>query len=213
MAPTGPRPTTAAPGPSAGCPQGEYQRDVEKYLAQLGRFGPVRVDGAQSAADCKAIKKFQQRYGIRPAAGRAGPTTRDVARRLASTDTGACHAGSGTTFCVDLTHQTVWAMRDGRVVMSPTVVRTGMAGYATPAGTFTVNARSLREWSGPYEVWLPYWQHFAAGMGFHETTTYIHDAAIGSHGCVNVLPVDAQRLWQLGDVGTRVHLFGHRPGT
>jgi peptidoglycan hydrolase-like protein with peptidoglycan-binding domain len=208
-----PSPTLAAPGPSAGCPQGEYQRDVEKYLAELGGFGTVRVDGAQSEADCKAIKKFQERYGIRPAAGRAGPTTRDVARRLANTDTRTCQAGGGTTFCVDLTHQTVWVMRDGRAVMRPTVVRTGMAGYATPAGTFTVNAVNLHEWSTPYEVWLPYWQHFAHGMGFHETTTYIHDGAIGSHGCVNLLPKDARRLWELGGVDTDVHLFGRRPGT
>src|SRR5690606_13927438 len=60
-------PKSAAP---AGCPQGEHQRQVEAYLAQLGGFGTVTVDGVQSAADCAAIKKFQQRYGIRPAAGR-----------------------------------------------------------------------------------------------------------------------------------------------
>jgi hypothetical protein len=195
------------------CPEGEHQRDVEEYLDRLGGFGSVTVDGVQSAVDCKAIKKFQQRYGIRPAAGRAGPTTRDVARRLASTDTDKCEAGSETTFCVDLALQTVWAMRDGRVVMRPTVTRTGMAGFRTPAGTFTVNFRNVKEWSDPYEVWLPYWQHFTGGMGFHETTTYIHNSGIGSHGCVNLLPVDARRMWELGKVGTRVHLFGRRPGT
>jgi hypothetical protein len=173
----------------------------------------VTVDGLQSAADCNAIKKFQQRYGIRPAAGRAGPTTRDVARRLAETETAECEAGSGTTFCVNLTLQTVWAMRNGRVVMKPTVTRTGMPGYRTPAGTYAVDWRNAKEWSRPYEVWLPYWQHFTQGMGFHETTTYIHDAGIGSHGCVNLLPADARRMWELGESGTRVHLFGRRPGT
>jgi hypothetical protein len=220
-APAGPTPKTTttspdrtpAPSHSDGCPQGDYQRDVEEYLARLGGFGAVTVDGVQSPADCKAIKKFQQRYGIQPAAGRAGPTTRDVARRLANTDTGDCDAGAGTTFCVNLTLQTVWAMRDGRVVMEPTVTRTGMRGYPTPAGTFTIDWRNLKEWSNPYEVWLPYWQHFNQGMGFHETTTYIHDAGIGSHGCVNLLPVDARRMWDLGRAGAEVHLFGRRPGT
>jgi hypothetical protein len=205
--------TTASPRPYAGCPQGEYQREVETYLARLGRFGPVTVDGIQSAADCRAIKEFQRRYDIRPPAGRAGPVTRRVAQRLADTDTAKCRAGAGTTFCVDLSLQTVWAMRDGRVAMRPTVTRTGMAGYRTPTGRYTVNFRNLREWSDPYEVWMPYWQRFTGGMGFHETTTYIHNGAIGSHGCVNLLPGDARRLWELGRVGTRVHVFGRRPGT
>ncbi|MGW5556002.1 L,D-transpeptidase family protein [Micromonospora sp. NPDC003944] len=217
-----PKPTrTAAPTTTprsgaptvAGCPQGQHQRAVETYLARLGGFGAVTVDGRQSAADCAAIKKFQKRYGIRPVEGRAGPTTLDVAQRLATTDTARCEAGTGTTFCVDLTRQTVWALRGGKVIMGPTVTRTGMSGYRTPAGTYTVNYRNPKEWSDPYEVWLPYWQHFTQGMGFHETTTYLHDKSIGSHGCVNLLHADAVRMWELGKVGTRVVLIGRRPGT
>lgn len=209
-----PKPTrTASPKPASGCPQGERQREVETYLAKLGGFGRVVVDGRQSAEDCAAIKKFQRRYDIRPAHGRAGPTTADVARRLANTDTRKCKAGSGTTFCVDLTLQTVWAMRDGKVVFGPTVTRTGMPGYATPAGTYKINFRNVKEWSDPYEVWLPYWQRFVGGIGFHQTTTYLHNKSIGSHGCVNLLPGDARRLWELGKVGTRVHVMGRRPGT
>ncbi|WNM41480.1 L,D-transpeptidase family protein [Micromonospora halotolerans] len=207
--------TTPKPAPSrsTGCPQGEQQRAVETYLSRLGGFGTLTVDGKQSAADCTAIKKFQLRYGISPASGRAGPTTYDVAKRLASTDTARCRAGSGTTFCVDLTRQTVWAMRGGKVVMGPTVTRTGMSGYATPSGTYSVGGKNMREWSNPYEVWLPYWQRFNGGIGFHETTTYLHNSSIGSHGCVNLLHRDAVRLWELGSVGTRVVVFGRRPGT
>ncbi|MFC0029272.1 L,D-transpeptidase family protein [Micromonospora chaiyaphumensis] len=210
---TTPKPTTPKPTKPAGCPEGEQQKAVETYLSRLGGFGTLSVDGKQSAADCAAIKKFQLRYGISPATGRAGPTTYDVAKRLANTDTGRCNAGSRTTFCVDLTHQTVWAMRGGKVVMGPTVTRTGMAGYATPTGTYSVGGKNMREWSNPYEVWLPYWQRFNGGIGFHETTTYLHNGSIGSHGCVNLLHRDAVRLWELGSVGTRVVVFGHRPGT
>ncbi|NES26363.1 L,D-transpeptidase family protein [Micromonospora terminaliae] len=210
---TTPKPATPKPSKPAGCPEGEQQKAVETYLSRLGGFGTLSVDGKQSAADCAAIKKFQIRYGISPATGRAGPTTYDVAKRLANTDTGRCNAGSRTTFCVDLTHQTVWAMRGGKVVMGPTVTRTGMAGYATPTGTYSVGGKNMREWSNPYEVWLPYWQRFNGGIGFHETTTYLHNGSIGSHGCVNLLHRDAVRLWELGSVGTRVVVFGHRPGT
>ncbi|MFG3703427.1 L,D-transpeptidase family protein [Micromonospora sp. NPDC047670] len=213
-----PKPTRPAAKPTgspsvAGCPQGEHQREVEAYLARLGGFGTLTVDGRQSAADCAAIKRFQKRYDIRPAHGRAGPTTHDVAKRLATTDTARCKAGSGTTFCIDLTRQTTWVMRNGKVLVKPTVTRTGMPGYRTPAGTFTINYRNVKEWSDPYEVWLPYWQHFTQGMGFHETTTYLHDRSIGSHGCVNLLHADAVRYWELGKVGSRVVLVGRRPGT
>jgi lipoprotein-anchoring transpeptidase ErfK/SrfK len=72
--------------------------------------------------------------------------------------------------------------------------------------------RNIREWSDPYEVWMPYWQRFNGGMGFHETTTYLHNS-FGSHGCINMLYVDARKMWELGSVGTRVYIFGRRPGT
>ncbi|WP_420118372.1 L,D-transpeptidase family protein [Micromonospora sp.] len=210
---TGRRPRVPQKSNQTRCQVGEHQREVETYLARLGGFGTVTVDGRQTDADCATIKKFQQRYDIRPAEGRAGPLTLDVAKRLATTDVKRCSAGSGTTFCVDLTRQTTWVMRDGKVVAKPTVTRTGMAGYATPAGTYKVSLRNLKEWSNPYEVWLPYWQRFNGGIGFHETTTYLHNAGIGSHGCVNLLHADAVRWWELGKVGSRVVLVGRRPGT
>jgi lipoprotein-anchoring transpeptidase ErfK/SrfK len=115
--------------------------------------------------------------------------------------------------CVDLTQQTAWVVRDGAIVLGPTVTRTGMRGFATPAGTFKIDGRNIREWSDPYKVWMPYWQHFTKGDGFHETTTYIHDKGIGSHGCVNLLRGDAKTLWNIVGVGTAVKLFGRRPGT
>jgi lipoprotein-anchoring transpeptidase ErfK/SrfK len=190
---------------------------LETALAALADYGPVVVDGVQSYADCEAIKRLQRRFGINPVSGHADNTTADVARRILASTTPAkqqeCRAGSRVTACIDLTLQTTWVVRDGRVVLGPTVTRTGFRGHATPAGTFRINERTLREWSNPYEVWLPYWQHFVDGMGFHETTTYIHDAAIGSHGCINLLPADAVQMWKLLSYGSTVRTFGRRAGT
>lgn len=230
--PSSPAPTSAAPQPvaatsassskpaaTAGCPQGEKQREVEAGLAAIGRFGAVVVDGVQSQADCAAIVAFQKRFGISPSNGRAGPTTADVAKRIAASLTPAerakCQpAASGLTACVDLTQQTTWVVRsDGSVVWGPTVVRTGYKGYATNVGKFKINERTLKEWSIPYKVWLPYWQHFTAGQGFHETTTYLHNMGNGSHGCVNLLKSDAKELWNLLPYNSTVHTFGRRAGT
>jgi lipoprotein-anchoring transpeptidase ErfK/SrfK len=199
---------------AASCSTGKYQKQVEGYLKKIGGYGTVSVDGKQSPKDCAAIKKFQVRFGIKPAAGLAGPTTYGVAKRLAATKTSKCKAKkSGYTFCVDLTNQTTWVMKNGKVYAKPTVTRTGMKGYRTPSGTFKINKRTKKEWSDPYEVWLPYWQRFIGGRGFHQTTTYIHDAWRGSHGCVNLLPADAQKYYKIGKIGMTVKVIGRRAGT
>ncbi|WP_328471581.1 L,D-transpeptidase family protein [Actinoplanes sp. NBC_00393] len=190
-------------GTAPGCGGGRHQRAIEQSLATLG-----------TAIDCAAIRAFQQRFGIRPARGQADATTADVARRIATASTrlGGCDAApQGVTACVDLTTQTAWVVRDGAVVLGPTVVRTGYRGHATPAGEYTINKRTEREWSNPYEVWLPYWQRFVGGIGFHETTTYLHDKARGSHGCVNLLHRDAVTMWEQLEMGAAVHTFGRRP--
>jgi lipoprotein-anchoring transpeptidase ErfK/SrfK len=210
----------AVPGPvvaaraATGCASGPYQKQVEGYLKKLGGFGPVTVNGRQSAADCAAITRFQKRYGIRPAGGRAGPTTYGVAKRLANTRTSACKAKKAvTTVCIDLTHQTVWVMKSGKVIYKPTVTRTGMKGYRTPTGTYRIIQRAKREWSNPYKVWMPYWQRLVRGVGLHQTTTYLHDGWRGSHGCVNLLGSDAKSLYGKLRIGTTVKVFGRRPGT
>jgi lipoprotein-anchoring transpeptidase ErfK/SrfK len=201
----------------ATCAEGVRQRDVETALATLADYGPVVVDGRQSVTDCVAITRFQQRFGVQPVNGRADGQTAAVADRivasLAPTRQAECRPGAGMTACIDLTLQTVWVVRDGRLVFGPTVTRTGFRGHATPVGTFTINRRAMREWSNPYEVWLPYWQHFVDGIGFHQTTTYLHNATLGSHGCINLLPDDAVTMWRLLAVGTTVRTFGHRAGT
>ena len=208
-------PSTTA---DAVCGTEPGQRTVEEYLARDRSFGPVTVDGVQSADDCVAIRRFQFRYGIRPVTGRADTVTADVVGRLVASTAvvsrGDCApSAAGMTACVDLTLQTMWVVRDGAVVFGPTIVRTGAPGLRTPTGAYTVYFRNPREWSDPYLVWLPYWQNFNGGIGFHETVTYLHNPTLGSHGCVNLLHADAEALWNVTSIGTTVRVFGQRPGT
>ncbi len=58
----------ATPAQAASCTTsaGPYQKKVEKFLGRP-------VDGKQSAADCKAIRAFQNKHGIRPNIGYAAP--------------------------------------------------------------------------------------------------------------------------------------------
>jgi hypothetical protein len=203
---------TEEPAPPP-CPTGEFQLEVEQALAQVGNYGPVNVDGVQSAQDCDVIVAFQQRMGIEPVDGIPGPTTKDVAQRIAATDTSLCEWSDAPKACVDLTNQTFFVMSQGTVILGPTVTRTGMPGWSTPSGTYSIFQKSTREWSYPFEVWMPYWQHFTPGIGLHETTTYIHNMWNGSHGCVNLLHEDAVKAYELLDRGSTVQVYGRRPGT
>ncbi len=195
------------------CPPGPYQLQIEAALAKVGTYGDINADGRQSFGDCATIIAFQKRMGIEPANGTPGPTTRDVALRVAATDTAQCPVSEAATACIDLTNQTFYIAKSGQVVLGPTVTRTGMPGWRTPSGNFRIANRSFNEWSVPFKVWLPYWQHFYMGMGLHETTTYIHNMPNGSHGCVNLLHDDAKAAYSLLGVGSIVHLYGRRPGT
>jgi lipoprotein-anchoring transpeptidase ErfK/SrfK len=212
---TSPAKTSAAP--VTPCATGRWQRDVEEKLDILGGYGAVTVDGRQTPGDCATISAFQRRFGIEPASGQSDATTADVARRIVASSTperqSACGATAELTACVDLSLQTVWVIRGGDVVSAPTVIRSGFRGHATPAGTYQINKRATQEWSDPYEVWLPYWQRFVGGIGFHETTTYLHDAQRGSHGCVNLLHRDAVDMYDQLHMGATVRTFGRRPGT
>jgi lipoprotein-anchoring transpeptidase ErfK/SrfK len=206
-------PPSEEPPPAPPCPPGDYQLEVEQALAAVGNYGRVTVDGVQSAEDCETIIAFQTRMGIDPAAGTPGPTTKDVADRIAATNTSECPWSDGPQACVDLTHQTFFIVSQGTVILGPTVTRTGMPGWSTPSGTYQIFQKSTREWSYPFSVWMPYWQHFTPGIGLHETTTYIHNMAVGSHGCVNLLHDDAVRAYELLGVGSVVQVYGRRPGT
>jgi len=207
-----PPPPPPDPGPPP-CPPGDFQFEVEQALAQVGNYGHVTVDGVQSAEDCATIIAFQTRMGIQPAEGTPGPTTKDVAQRIAATDTSLCPWSDVPQACVDLTNQTFFITSQGTVILGPTVTRTGMPGWATPSGTFHIFQKSTREWSYPFSVWMPYWQHFTPAIGLHQTTTYIHDMWNGSHGCVNLLPDDAMTAYDLLTVGSTVNVYGRRPGT
>ncbi len=220
---TGPTTPAGEPSGEAPRPPGVYQLEIEQALAAIGNYGPITVDGVQSAQDCATIAAFQKRMGIGEWNGRRagteapdgtpGPTTRDVARRIAATDPSQCPRSDHPQACVDLTNQTFYIVSNGTVILGPTVTRTGMPGYATPSGTFSVSWRAPKAWSVPYSVWLPYWQAFSSGDGLHETTTYIHDMWRGSHGCVYLLHDDAARAYELLDRGSTVHLYGRRAGT
>ncbi len=188
---------------------GPYQKELER------RLGLKPVDGRQSAADCKAIQKFQLRQGIAPQMGYAGPHTWGTAQLLYArkhpNPGGRCPAPAGRRVaCVDLTRQLMWVQQGRKVVFGPAPIRSGRPSYRTRTGLFSVYLRRAAHTSTLYDAPMPYAQFFSGGQAFHGRYRTIYYEP-GSHGCVNLSYRDAERLWKVLRGGDAVFVSGSKP--
>ncbi|MEU6554108.1 L,D-transpeptidase family protein [Streptomyces sp. NPDC046915] len=188
---------------------GPYQRQVERWLK-------LKADGKQSAADCKAIRNFQKKHGIKPAIGFAGPVTWAqmmlISARKNPNAAKKCPVRTYRVACVDLDRQVTWVQKGKKVVFAPVPMRSGRKGYATRAGWHTVYWRHKNHWSTLYNQPMPYAQFFDGGQAFHAVYGSIH-TTVGSWGCVNLKLADARKLWGVLKKGDRVFVWGRRPGS
>ncbi|MGW3912639.1 L,D-transpeptidase family protein [Streptomyces sp. NPDC005070] len=176
----------------------------------------LRVDGAQSVRDCRAIRAFQEKHGVEPATGTAGPATWARMRALSSRAAQhrraprGCPARSYRVACVDLTHKRTWVQQRGRILFGPVPMRSGSVRHPTRTGWFTIYWRHRNHWSTLYNSPMPYAQFFSGGQAFHAVRGSIRTVA-GSMGCVNLRLADARRLWKVLRKGDRVYVWGRRP--
>ncbi|MBA3528148.1 MAG: L,D-transpeptidase [Propionibacteriaceae bacterium] len=202
---------------------GPYQKQVEAYLG-------LPVDGRNSYSDCLAIQAWQSRNDIVPAAGYAGPLTNMVVSHkiLARSRASMCPALSRVV-CIDLTSQMMWIAESGKRVWGPYAIRSGRDGYETRT-TYNRGGNCRSKYStGSADYctvfWkdrdhynatgdhMPYSMFFDGGEALHTyKERYIYDP-LGSHGCVHMLPSKAQWLWDHIPYGTKISVFGRKPGT
>ncbi|MFF1380304.1 L,D-transpeptidase [Streptomyces sp. NPDC058308] len=201
-------PGAAVAAPACRAGTAPYQRELEHELR-------LPVDGRQSTADCVAIRRLQQRLGIRPADGRATLRTyrlvvadrvrRDPAARR------ACPVRTYRVTCVDLNRQILWAQSGSRLVFDPVPIRSGRDGLETRRGWQRIYWKSRNHYSTIYHVAMPYAQFFNGGQALHGTRSDLFSS--GSAGCVNMAMGDAARLYDLLMKGDRLYLWGTKPGT
>ncbi|MEV5608218.1 L,D-transpeptidase family protein [Streptomyces sp. NPDC052225] len=188
---------------------GPYQRQVERWLK-------LKVDGRQSAADCKAIRAFQTKQGIRPDIGFAGPVTwgrmRAISARKNPNAAKKCPTRAYRLACVDLPRQLMWVSKGKKIVYGPVPIRSGRAGNATRAGWHKIYWKHKNHWSTLYNTPMPYSQFFSGGQAFHAIYGNIYSPP-GSRGCVNLRLSDAKKLWGVLKKGDRVYVWGRKPGT
>jgi hypothetical protein len=205
----------AAPAQAASCTTstGPYQKQVEKFLG-------LPVDGRQSASDCLKIKAFQDKHGITPNIGYAGPVTWGVMdlmlKQRAVGDKpnrdGRCPTNKGRIACVNLTLQISWIQDGSRLVYGPVPVRTGRNGYETRTGLKKIYWRNIDHVSSIYDVPMPYAQFFDGGQAFHSAKVSMWNPP-GSRGCVNMTTTTAKKYWSLLKKGDDVFVYGRKPGT
>lgn len=103
---------------------------------------------------------------------------------------------------VNLQEQTLVAYR-GQAAVYATLVSTGKARYETPVGEFRierkVSMRTMNSRQGAKETYavdkVPWTAYFKDSYALH--TAYWHSGfgRVRSHGCINLAPADAQRIY------------------
>jgi hypothetical protein len=106
---------------------------------------------------------------------------------------------------VDLDQQTLVLYRGARPVYA-TLVSTGLEGFDTPAGVYTIRAKYVADTMsdlGPdagderYKIEdVPWTQYFSGSLALHGAFWHERFGLRRSHGCINLSPADARRAFE-----------------
>ena len=122
----------------------------------------------------------------------------------------------GTYVEVNLTAQKLWFYKNGKLIVSTSLVSGSVAGkMTTPTGVYSLyNKKPDAYLTGDdYRTFVNYWMPFYGGYGLHDATwrssfggdIYMYN---GSHGCVNLPLSAASKIFKNISVGTKVILYG-----
>jgi hypothetical protein len=194
-------PTSVVPDKTGtGSVDGTSTRWIQQRLADLGYLPSSAITGHLGPWTRSAILAFQGWEGLARDSD-AGPLT---IARLRTAKRPAPGPGSGKRINVYLTAQVAF-LSDGSRVTRVIKVSTGAPGFATPAGSYRIFRKHLRDWSYPYKVWLPYASYFNGGIAFHESPDVPGYPA--SHGCVRVPRDDAPLVYSFAALGRPVNVL------
>src|SRR5947209_15320435 len=131
-------------------------RDVQNDLARLTFLSPSQVDGKLGPRTRHAIMAFQQWNGLTPD-GIAGPAT--FAKLRAATVPQAAKHGASRRIEVHRAKGITLLIDRGKVIRAVHSAA-GKRGFETPAGSYRIQRKVLKDWSYPYRAWMPYASYF-----------------------------------------------------
>src|SRR5262249_16403734 len=149
-------PTPVAPTTPTGPPTASTE-DIQRKLADLGYLDPAGVDGRPGPATTNAVMAFQKWEGL-GRDGTVGPQTTAALATAARPPPGT-NGPAGTRVEVLLDRQLTLYIVDNKVVRV-LLASTGKPGYETPTGSYQIERKYTKDWSVPYEVWLPWASYF-----------------------------------------------------
>ncbi|MCP4676538.1 MAG: L,D-transpeptidase [Deltaproteobacteria bacterium] len=103
---------------------------------------------------------------------------------------------------IDLSEQTLVAYEGERPVFA-TLVSTGRKGFETPTGAFRIYSKhvtiTMDDTEAGEEAYsiedIPWTQYFEEGYALHTAFWHTRFGRVRSHGCINLAPADAHRLF------------------
>ena len=191
---------------------------LQRRLTMLG-FGAGAGDGSYGAATAAAVRRFQKRNGL------TATGTADVASQELLYSERAKSELKGYLLKVSLKDQKVYAYSldedyEYTVLVRTMTCSTGVAGSATPRGTFRNTGPGLRwHYFKKYDCWAQYAYYIQGNIMFHsvlytarDTDTLIWGSVYklgspASHGCVRLAVEDAKWIYQNCARGTTVIVY------
>jgi lipoprotein-anchoring transpeptidase ErfK/SrfK len=190
-------------------------RDVQRALTLLTEGQEAKKFQTSSPAPVNGPLSSYERFK------RASEETALLKQRIAALRAGVNRIGRKIVH-IDLSDQQAVLVEDGEIV-ARYPVSSGAAETPTPTGTFQIQRKqTLRVSSQDIPYRMPYYMAFTPNqshgmhalpyLGDKETNSdYWYEALdhIGnpvSHGCVRLLPADAEKLYERVEIGTPVHI-------
>jgi len=170
---------------------------VQVRLWQLGYVDRASVTGELDYLTEQALLAFQGWERL----GRTGTVTGETQRALFRAGRPEpAHRAPGRHIEISRDLGVLLMVGDGEVVR---VVHTSTGSFGrTPAGDFSVYAKSLYSWSVPFHVWMPFASYFRGGIAMHQSPDVPSYPA--SHGCVRLPAGEADRVYAFVSLGTPV---------
>jgi lipoprotein-anchoring transpeptidase ErfK/SrfK len=112
---------------------------------------------------------------------------------------------------INLSQQKLYAY-EGTNLFAAYTVSTGKWDTPTPIGTRYIESKSIKAYSAPYDLYMPYWNSIGGGYGIHELPEWANGYKEGenhlgtpvSHGCIRLGVGAAESIYNWAPVGTPV---------
>jgi glycine betaine/choline ABC-type transport system substrate-binding protein/lipoprotein-anchoring transpeptidase ErfK/SrfK len=174
--------------------------EIQRKLVTLKYLPTGGANGKNDYRTQQAVMAFQAWHGLQRD-GLIGPATRTA---LATAAIPKPTIAAGRRIEVYRQKGVVLLITDGKV---DRVIHasTGKPGFGTPAGDYRIYRQSERDWSYPFQVWLPLASDFTGGYAFHGYADV--PATPASHGSVRIPLPEAPVVYAFATVGTIVSVY------